>query len=178
MKYFLSCLMLMAFDLNAQDADRVVRAEVVVNARIDVVWEAWTTVAGIKTFLAPGGKIEPRVFGAYNIYFTPDGKPDPRKAGGNVILAMQPPRMLSFSWDAPADFPNVSKQRTSVVVRFKELEGEKTRVTLIESGWGEGEEWDKVFAYFSSAWPDIVLARLKYRFEVGPLDWSNLPELK
>jgi len=59
---------------------------------------------------------------------------------------------------------------------FKELEREKTRVTLIESGWGEGEEWDKAFAYFSSAWPDIVLARLKYRFEAGPLDWSNLPE--
>lgn len=50
--------------------------------------------------------------------------------------------------------------------------------SVTETGWGEGDEWDKAFAYFSSAWQDVVLKRLQYRFEVGPVDWKNPPYWK
>jgi len=94
-----------------------------------------------------------------------------------VILAIQPQKMLSFTWNAPPHLPNVRQQRTSVVVRFKELGKQRTQVTLIESGWGEGEEWDKAFTYFSNAWQNIVFRLMKYRFEVGPVDWAKPPAL-
>jgi len=173
MKIVLFCLLLSAVSLSAQEAERVVKAEVIVNAGLDAVWEAWTTEAGIKTFFAPACKVEPRVYGAFEMYFNPNGAPGQRGGEGNLILAIQPQSMLSFTWNAPPHLPNVRQQRTSVVVRFKELEKGQTKVTLAESGWGEGEEWDKAFAYFSKAWQDIVFPRLKQRFEVGPLDWAN-----
>lgn len=179
MKLVLSCLILLAaFRLSAQENERVIKAEAIVNASLDDVWEAWTTEAGIKTFFAPAGKIEPRVFGAYEMYFNPNGAPGQRGGEGNVILARQPKKMLSFTWNAPPHLPNVRKQFTSVVVRFNEIEQGRTKVTLIESGWGEGEEWDKAFAYFSSAWQDVVLPRLQHRFKVGPIDWNNPPSWK
>lgn len=179
MKIFLLCLLLAsAAGLSAQETERVVKAEVTVNAGVDAVWEAWTTEAGLKAFFAPACKIEPHVFGAFEIYFNPNGAPGQRGAEGNLILAIQPKKMLSFTWDAPPHLPNVRQQRTSVVVRFKELAKDKTKVTLIESGWGEGEEWDKAFTYFSSTWKDQVLPFLQYRFAVGPIDWNNLPKLK
>jgi len=178
MKIFLLCLLLPGvMSLNAQETERVVKAEVIVNAGVDAVWEAWTTEAGIKTFLAPAGKIEPRVFGAFEIYFNPAGAPGQRGGEGNVILAMQPQKMLAFTWNAPPHLPNVRQQRTSVVVRFKALEKQRTQVTLIESGWGEGEEWDQAFTYFANAWQNIVFRLMKYRFEVGPVDWAKPPAL-
>lgn len=174
MKIFLFCLLLLGvLGLNAQETERVVKAEIIVNAGIDAVWEAWTTEAGLKTFFAPACKVEPRVYGAFEMYFNPNGAPGERGGEGNLILALQPKNMLSFTWNAPPHLPNVRQQRTSVVVRFKELGKSQTKVTLIESGWGEGEEWDKAFAYFSKAWQNIVLPRLKQRFEIGPLDWTK-----
>jgi uncharacterized protein YndB with AHSA1/START domain len=179
MKLVLWCLILLgAFRLNAQENERVVKAEAIVNASSEAVWEAWTTEAGIKTFFAPACKIELRVSGPFEMYFNPNGTPGQRGGEGNEILAIQPKKMLAFTWNAPPHLPNVRQQRTSVVVRFNEIEKGRTKVTLIASGWGEGEEWDKAFAYFSSAWQDVVLPRLKYRFEIGPVDWANPPNLK
>jgi uncharacterized protein YndB with AHSA1/START domain len=179
MKLVLLCLIsLAAFRLNAQENERVVKAEVIVNAGIDAIWEAWTTEVGIKTFFAPAGKIELRVGGPFEMYFNPNGTPGQRGGEGNEILAIQPKKMLAFTWNAPPHLPNVRQQRTSVVVRFHEIEKGRTKVTLIESGWGEGDEWDKAFAYFSSAWQDVVFPRLKHRFEVNPIDWNNPPKFK
>lgn len=46
--------------------------------------------------------------------------------------------------------------------------------SFTQVGWGEGPDWDKALAYFEAAW-DVVLGRLKLRFETGPIDWSNPP---
>ena len=177
MYILLSTLLLAVINFNAQEAERVVKAEVVVNAALTDVWAAWTTEAGVKTFFAPACKIELRAGGAYEMYFNPNGGEGERGGEGNTILAIQPHNMFAFTWNAPPHFPNVRKQHTSVVLRFKEIAPGKTRVTLVESGWGEGEEWDQAFAYFNRAWSEIVLPRLQHRFAHGPLDWNNLPVL-
>lgn len=171
-------LLLSAVGVGSPEAERAVVAEVVVKAGVEDVWKAWTTEEGIKTFLAPACKIELRVFGAFDISFNPNAASGQQSAEGNLILAIQPQKMFSFTWNAPPHLPNVRQQRTSVVVRFKALGENQTKVTLTETGWGEDEEWDKAFAYFSHAWQEVVLPRLKYRFEVGPVDWKNPPTLK
>jgi hypothetical protein len=48
----------------------------------------------------------------------------------------------------------------------------KPKVTLHHTGWGEGDEWDKTYAYFDRAWA-TVLGNLKKRFETGPYDWTE-----
>ncbi|NIM90692.1 MAG: hypothetical protein GTO17_07055 [Candidatus Aminicenantes bacterium] len=85
--------------------------------------------------------------------------------------------MFSFTWDAPAFMPNVRQQRTLVVLKFKEIEKDKTRIFLCHTGWGDGDEWDKAYDYFMDAW-DAVLQRLIDRFEKGPVDWAkeNYPQ--
>lgn len=168
-------LLLGTLRLQAQEAERVIHAEALVNAGLDAVWEAWTTEAGIKTFFSPACKIELRPNGAYEMYFNPNGAPGERGGEGNEILALQPKTMLAFTWNAPPSLPNVRQQRTSVVVRLKDAGNGQTNVTLVHSGWGEGEEWDKALGYFSSAWSKIVLPRLRQRFVTGPIDWNNPP---
>ena len=157
--------------------DRVIREEVIVEASVDAAWEAWTSEEGIKTFFAPACNVDLRIDGLYEILFTPDAEPGQRGAEGMRIMAFQPKKMLAFTWNAPHDLPNVRDQLTHIVIRLSELPEGRIRVTIAHDGWGEGEEWDRAFAYFVRAWKDVVLPRLKYRFSTGPVDWSNPPRV-
>lgn len=94
------------------------------------------------------------------------------------ILAIQPKKMLSFTWNAPPEMPDVRKQRTHVVIRLEPLSDNQTRVSLAHDGWGDGGELDQPFNYFTRAWLQIVPPRLRYRFTLGPIDWNNPPKLE
>jgi hypothetical protein len=78
--------------------------------------------------------------------------------------------MLSFTWSAPPQWPEIRKERTVVVIQLYDLDKSGTRVTLTHLGFGEGKGWEEVHHYFTEAWP-VVLGRLKDRFVNGPLDW-------
>lgn len=158
------------------DLDRAIRLEIVVNAPLDKVWRAWTTRDGIKSFFAPDCEIDLRVLGKYDILFAPSAAAGLRGAEGNLLLAIQHGKMLSFTWDAPPNFPEIRKQRTTVVIRFLSLEQNKTKLVFRQYGWGEGDDWDQVHEYFVKAWGDVVLPHLKYSLEVGPIDWKKLPQ--
>ncbi len=156
--------------------DRAIRLEIVVNAPVARVWKAWTTPEGIKSFFAPDCDIDVRVLGKYDILFAPKAPAGLRGAEGNLILAMQEGKLLSFTWDAPPHFPDIRKQRTSVVIRFTPVSRNQTKLLFTQSGWGEGEEWDKVYDYFIMAWGEVVLPFLKHSLEVAPIDWQNPPQ--
>ena len=55
--------------MSGKNSERVIRAETIVDASRDEVWDAWTTEKGIKSFLGPACSIELRVDGPYEIYF-------------------------------------------------------------------------------------------------------------
>ena len=155
----------------AQAAERALDKEVVINATLGQAWDAWTTREGIVSFFAPDAKIEARVGGAFQIYIDPNAEPGLRGADDMRFLALQPQKMISFDWSAPPSLPEARQQRTFVIVRFQPVDDKTTRVTLHHTGWGDGGEWDKTYAYFDRAWA-FVLGNLKQRFETGPLDWT------
>lgn len=154
---------------------RAIRWRVDVPASATEVWSAWTTSEGIATWFAPAANVDPRPLGVYEILFTPDAPPGQRGAEGNLVLAVQEPELLAFTWDAPPHLPEVRRQRTSVTVRLECLPDGDTRVWFEQTGWGRGGQWDEAFRYFDAAWPR-VLARLAHRFADGPLDWEALPD--
>lgn len=159
-----------------RNVDQTIALEIVINAPVAKVWQAWTTRDGIRSFFAPDCDIDFRVLGKFDILFMPSAPPGLRGAEGNLILAIQQGKMLSFTWDAPPNFPEIRKQRTSVVVRFVPLDPNKTKIVFRQTGWGEGEEWNKAHDYFEEAWGKIVLPYLKHSLEVGPIDWKNPPQ--
>ena len=160
-----------------QREGRAVIAEVEVPASLEDVWDAWTTEAGVCTFFAPACRIDLRPGGAYEMLFDLDAEPGLQGGEGNQVLALQPRAMISFSWNAPPELPTVRRQRTHVCVRLAALGPRRTRVSLRHDGWGKGGEWDKAFEYFERAWNHVVLPRLRYRFEHGPIDWNHIPDL-
>lgn len=155
--------------------DRVLRTEVTVASPLAEAWKAWTTEDGVKSFFAPGCHIEPRVDGAYEIFFNPQGEPGQRGAEGMRILAFEPEKRLAFTWNAPPTIPAIRGQRTMVEVTFASLDAQRTRVRFTHLGWGEGADWDAAYAYFDTAWSTFVLPHFVYRFANGPVDWSKRP---
>ena len=160
------------FAVTAFAAERAIDKEVVIAATPDQAWDAWTTRAGIISFFAPDAKIEAKVGGAFHIYVDPLAEPGLKGADDMRFMALQPKKMLSFDWNAPPSLPETRQQRTFVVVRFEPVADGQTRVALHHTGWGDGREWDKTYAYFDRAWGN-VLANLKKRFETGPVDWTE-----
>lgn len=152
--------------------NRSIIKEVTIPVGIDEAWNAWTSKHGLESFFAPECQVEPKLFGKYEIYFTPDAEPGKRGAENNKILAVEPNKMFSFTWDAPGNLAEVRKQRTSVVLKFKKIGEAKTRIFMCHTGWGDGDAWDKAFDYFSDAW-NVVLKRLVIRFEDGPINWEK-----
>lgn len=151
--------------------------EMELNAHVEEVYKAWTTNEGIKTFFAPGSDIEMKLFGNFHIYFFPENEPGSRGAEDEILIAHEENKMLSFTWGFPPSLMGLRvNQKTIVLIRFKKIDENYTKLTFIHSGWGENEEWQKAFDYFEAAWGKVVLARLKYRFENGPVDWKNLPD--
>ncbi len=162
----------------SQDRHRVLEGETTVDAPIEKVWHAWTTPEGAETFFAPKCIIDLRPGGKYEMLFDLEAAPGNQGGEGSVVLAVQPPRMLSFTWNAPPELPEIRAQRTHVTVRLDAVDSTHTRVLLVHDGWGEGTGWDAAYDYFERAWKQIVLPRLKYRFDHGPIDWAHLPDIK
>jgi uncharacterized protein YndB with AHSA1/START domain len=148
--------------------------EITVPAPVSEVWQAWTTDAGVRTFFAPESRIDLRVGGSYELYFDIEAAPGLRGGEGDIILAIQPEKMLSFSWNGPPEVGELRMQHTHVCVYFEEIDPEHTHVTLRHDGWGVGKDWDAVREYFQQAWFKVVLPRLLQRFTHGPIDWEHI----
>jgi uncharacterized protein YndB with AHSA1/START domain len=172
MKRFLLLLLFLACASPVVAAERAIDKSVLVDATVDQVWDSWTTREGIVAFFAPDAKIEPRVGGAFAIYFDPLAEPGKKGADDMRFMALQPRKMISFDWNAPPHLPEARAQRTFVVVRFEPVGERQTRVSLHHAGWGDGGEWDKTYAYFDRAWGS-VLANLQKRWKEGPVDWTE-----
>jgi uncharacterized protein YndB with AHSA1/START domain len=173
MKTLLAALLLAALPLAAaaQAPDRTIVKTATVNASLDEAWHAWTTAEGIRSFFAPDARIEARPGGPFEVYFNPYARPGMKGADGMVVLAVQERRMLSFTWNAPPQLPEVRGQHTAVTVRFRPVGERLTEVRITHAGWGDGGQWDQSFEYFGKAWAR-VLANLEKRFVDGPVDWA------
>jgi uncharacterized protein YndB with AHSA1/START domain len=155
--------------------EKNIQMYVTVHAPVDSVWSRWTTEKGLKKFFAPAAVIELKTFGKFEVLFDPNAPEGQRGAENNRILAVEDKKMLSFTWDAPPQFPQIRAQRTLVTIRMFPAADSKTIVTLTQTGWGQGQDWQTVRDYFEKAWGGFVLPSLKYSLEIKPMDWAGFP---
>lgn len=142
--------------------DKIIEKTRVVNCSINKVWWKWTTHEGLLTFFGLDNKIDFEIGGSYEIYFLLDNPKGLKGGEGNKIISYSPKEMLSFTWNAPPNYPEIRnhKHKTWVVINFKVVSGQLTEITLKHLGWLTGKTWDKVHDYFDSAW-DTVLNSLE-----------------
>ncbi|MEE9449170.1 MAG: SRPBCC domain-containing protein [Ignavibacteriaceae bacterium] len=139
-------------------SDKVIKKTRVVSCPVDTVWWKWTTHEGLLTFFGPANKIDFILGGSYEIYFLLDNPEGQMGGEGNKIISYVPKEMLSFTWNAPPEYPEIRNHEHStwVVVNFKPIDGNQSEITINHLGWLTGEEWDKVYNYFDSAWVKVL----------------------
>src|SRR5512140_2004877 len=80
--------------------------EGVVSAPLDSVWNAFTTSAGLESWMAAHASFDLRIGGTMQAVYAPDGKLGDASTIENTILAYEPKRMLTIKVSkAPAGFP-------------------------------------------------------------------------
>jgi uncharacterized protein YndB with AHSA1/START domain len=146
-------------------ADKVLVLEVTVPAPLNAVWEAFSTSAGLSTWLTPGAVVDLKEGGEWTAHF-PGGS-----TGGGTILSFVPEKELVLSALAPDKFPTVRATRTKARFQF-EAKGDSTVVRLTQTGWKEGDEWVKAYEYLTVGNAQL-LATLHHRFVNGPIDWTK-----
>ena len=145
-----------AESFNRDVTDLRVAKEAVVAAPAAVVWRAWTDPAVITEFFAPKARVELRPGGAYEMLFLQDAPVGEQGSEGCTVLSYLPEKMLTFSWNAPPKFKAARGQHTWVVIELEALPDARTRVRLTHLGFGRGDEWTQVHAYFDRAWGNVM----------------------
>ena len=102
----LACLAALA----AGAEEKMLVKEVVVKAPVEEVYKAWSTSEGVASFFAPEARIEARPDGPFEVYMNPYAKPGLKGADDMRFMALQPPTMLSFDWNAPPSLPEAVRE--------------------------------------------------------------------
>ncbi len=145
--------------------EKALRFEVVVPASLDEVWTAFTTQAGLQSWLWKDARVDLRPGGDWIVQYTPTA------TGGGTIVSLVPRAEVVMRALAPERFPTVRRERTTATFRF-EAAGAATRVTLLQTGWHTGAEWDAAYEYLAKGNAQL-LTQLRERFVSGPIDWSK-----
>ena len=90
--------------------------------------------------------------------------------GGGTIVSFEAGRSITIHAMAPEKFPEVRRVGTTALFEMTP-EGEKTKVTLSQTGWKEGKEWDEAYDYLAQGNAQL-LGQLYLRFTRGPLKWQ------
>lgn len=140
----------------AEDAPtETLRWEVVVDAPVELVWDAWTTKEGIESWLVPHAEVDLRVGGAIRTNYNRDGKIGDDGTIVTHIMALEPRRALITRFTAPPTAPQAKiAENTWGVMQLESITPSRTRVVLTSYGWKRGGEWDTARAFFEkgNAW--------------------------
>jgi len=147
------------------EEDRRLIHEGLVEAPLNQVWAAYTTKAGLESWMVAHAEIEMKIGGLMKTQYDPKGTTDDATAIANTILSYEPMRMVSFKvTKAPQGFPFPNAIANMWTVVYFEAEGEKaTRVREVCLGFGEDDESRKMREFFNRG-NAITLERLKKRF--------------
>ncbi len=163
-------------DTSFRDADghRVQRLEAVIDAPVSKVWAAFTTDDGFRTWGAPVVHITPGHDGMIEASYLLTSKiGDPENIRNRVIVYYPEHLLVIHNEHAPKGGPFkqevIDKIRT--IFEFQDIGGGKTRVVESGVGYGEGTDFDSMYAHFRAGNAE-EFELLEKSFVTGPIDWK------
>jgi uncharacterized protein YndB with AHSA1/START domain len=124
--------------------------ETVVDAPVAVVWNAFTDADEISTWMVPKADIDLRIGGLLRTTYNPEADLDGPEAIHHRILAYEPQRMLAMRVvKCPDDFEFAALvEQCWQVSYFAPAGPQRTTIRAVGLGYGEGEKWDQMRAFF------------------------------
>lgn len=153
---FAICLVLLA--PLARAGERILRNEGVIHAGASEIFNCFRTGDGLKKLWGVAhAEVDFKVGGMIRTNYDPAGKIGDDSTIGNAILAYEPDRMLAIRPIAPVgaqDFIKKLCETGWTVIRLEPLTPTSTKLSVTMAGFGEGELYDKAYAFFEqgNAW--------------------------
>jgi hypothetical protein len=136
---------------------KIIHRSALLRCTPDRAVEYFTTNDLVCSWLADDADVEPVVGGKYEIFWDPSVVENDGTRGCKVT-AIESGKFLSFDWRGPTMFQrsmNASDSLTHVVLFFIPYDNGNesgTKVHLVHSGWGSGDEWEQARLWFDRAW--------------------------
>lgn len=132
------------------DAAEALVTEGAIEAPVKAVWEAFTTTAGLRSWMAPLADIDLRLDGKMQANYRADGTLGDTNTIVNRILSFEPERMLSIRVDqAPTGFPFPEAVKSMwTVIHFEPGSGNRTHMRIVGLGFTDTPESVRMRAFF------------------------------
>jgi len=140
--------------------DKIIAITTILNCSADNAFNHFASNIHLEKWLTVKADVELKEGGKYELFWSPE---DPDKTNNSTfgckILSFEKPHYLNFEWRGNAEqkeFMNNVRPLTNVTVIFSKLDHEQTKVTLLHTGWRQGESWEKARQYFIRAWTGAI----------------------
>lgn len=131
---------------------RTIEKELFIRATAERVFRALTVAGELERWFVSAARHDAVPGGPLWLHWEGDGTAEGR------YLVVEPPHRLVYEWSSTPGSTRVTIELTP--------EADGTRLRLHEVGFGEGEDWDALFAGETSGW-GTLLAALKTWVETG-----------
>ena len=150
----------------ASDGTRFYEDSLVVRAPVKTLWAAFTDTEAYRKWSVPVAAIDFRLGGVVEASYDPKGHLGDPQNVKNEFIAYIPERLLVFrNIQAPDRLPGKEAYgKTVKTVEFQPLGPSETRVTVSGVGFAAGEDFNKLYAFFSAGDAEM-LESLKGKME-------------
>lgn len=132
---------------------RTIEKQVFINTTSERVFQALTVKEDLERWFLSKAEVDLRPGGAIRFEWAPG------MFESGTIVAVEPPQRLSYTWEALEPSP------TTVTFELT-TENDATRLRLIHTGIGDGEDWDNYYTSVNSGW-SVHLTNLTAWLETG-----------
>jgi len=148
----------------AQDVTPVI-TEGFVGAPLRAVWDAWTTLEGMRAWLTPKAEVDLRVGGLIRTNYRENEVLGDPGTIVYTITEVEPQRRLSFQITTPPqNFPfKTAVRQMTTTVYFAGVDERTTALRIVDAGFGVDEESQQMRAFFREG-DAITLQRLQFHF--------------
>jgi len=153
----------------AGDGTRYYEDSIVIDAPAHGLWTAFTDTGAYRKWATPVAAVDFRIGGVIEASYDPKGHLGDPQNIKNAFVAYIPDRLLVFrNVQAPDGLPGRNAYpKTIKTLEFEALGPTQTRVTVSGVGFGAGDDFDQLYAFFSRG-DAGMLATLKAVMETPP----------
>ncbi len=137
---------------------RVLQLSIELNAPTKAVWDAFADAPTVLRWSASMARIDLKQGGSMEESYSPKAQPGDAENIRHEILAYVPGRTLVFrNTNAPSMLPGRELyKRVISILQVDDLGGGRSRLTLSQTGYGQGPDFDKLYAFFSEENADLM----------------------
>lgn len=140
--------------VEGENGELFVVQEVLINAPLEKVWDAYTTSEGWKAWIAPVADVDLKMGGTIKTNYRPDGKITDEDANTLHIINYCPNSMITLQAEVSKNWPEILKEQEKQlfnVITFENIGDGKTKIISYGTGYKDTPEFRKLMEFFIPA---------------------------